>query len=140
MKDFHREPKPGVTLRHDHDRLERIYAELLESFKGGDWDDVRASWDHLDQGLRDHLLTEEQHVFPILRAAHPREVAELQHEHAELRRVLGELGVAVDLHMVRDDLASALIERLRAHAAREDSLAYRFADEAAAARAASSTT
>jgi len=131
--------KPGTALRLDHQRLETIYAELLESFAGGDWDDVRASWDHLDQGLRAHLLEEEQNVFPSLRLVEPVEVAELQREHAELRRVLGELGVAVDLHMVRDDLAKALIERLRAHAAREDALAYRFADEHASRVAASAS-
>ena len=59
-------------------------------------------------------------------------------EHARIRQLLGELGVGVDLHLVRLELAREFIDFLRAHARREEALLYRWAasDLNAAARAA----
>jgi hypothetical protein len=119
---------PRLMLRCDHDRLELLYAELLEAFHEGDWDEVGTVWTDFETRLRAHFAAEEEALFPRMREAHPEEVDALLRDHGDLRRLLAELGVDVDLHAVREDVAQALIARLRAHAKREDGIAYHWAD------------
>lgn len=49
-------------------------------------------------------------------------------EHAAFRKTLDELGVGVDLHAVKLDVAQEFVNALRAHARREDQLLYRWAE------------
>jgi hemerythrin superfamily protein len=121
--------RAGEALRRDHARLDRLYAELLDAYHEEKWSLVDEAWGPFESGLRAHMAAEETHVFPGLDELEPGEVAALRVEHAELRKLLGELGVAVELHAVRENVARALVDRLHAHAAREDRIVYRWADE-----------
>ena len=127
---------PGALLHADHERLDRLYVQLVDAFRGGDWDDVRIMWDAFESGLRAHMEAEERYVLPALREVDPAEADALRAEHDAVRARVAELGVAADLHMVKDDVAADLIDKLRAHARREDALAYRFADRSLSPEAA----
>jgi universal stress protein A len=120
----------GALLRRDHERLEETYEDLLAAYRSGDWEQVRAQWDLFEPAIRAHMDTEEHDVFPELRAVDHEEADALLADHAELRRLLGTLGVAVDLHAVPAADAQELIARLRAHGAREEALLYPWMDRA----------
>lgn len=118
----------GARLHAHHVELDRVFEQLLDAYRGGDWDDVRAMWTRFERDVRAHMAYEEEHVLPVLARVSADEAAALRSEHETLRRLLGELGVGVDLHMVKDEVAAELVATIRAHAAREDVLAYRVAD------------
>ncbi|MDB4939328.1 MAG: Universal stress protein family, partial [Labilithrix sp.] len=107
-----------------------IYDELLAAYRSGEWEQVRAQWDLFEPAIRVHMDAEEHDVFPELRAVDRGEADALLADHAELRRLLGTLGVAVDLHAAPAADAQELIARLRAHGAREEALLYPWMDRA----------
>ena len=115
-------------LVRDHERLDALFVQLLEAFREGDWDEVRAMWTRFDAGLSAHLGAEERYLLPLFAREEPGEAARLVVEHAAFRRALAELGVGVDLHAVSLEVASSFVESLRAHARREDRLFYRWAE------------
>jgi iron-sulfur cluster repair protein YtfE (RIC family) len=115
--------------RADHDALDRLFAELTEAF-GSDVPTEHARlWSALDERLRAHMELEEQYLLPRLALSHPDEARALRAEHDELRRLLLELGVGVDLHTTRADAVERFVAVLRGHARREDALLYRWADD-----------
>jgi hypothetical protein len=71
---------------------------------------------------------EERYVFPVFREVDPEEAEHLRSDHDQLRRRLDVLGVNVELHAVTPIDAEELIERLRAHRAREERLLYPWMD------------
>jgi nucleotide-binding universal stress UspA family protein len=115
---------PGDALRRDHARLDVVYHELLEAYGRDDWTYVRSRFDTFDAALRRHMEDEESDVLPAFSIAHPSEADDLRAEHVDLRRELDAFGVRVDLHAATLPEASRLIERMRAHAAREERLLY----------------
>lgn len=115
-------------LRAEHARLEVIYERLLEAYRAGDWNDVRAEWDRFEPALRAHMDLEEREVFPTFREVDPDEAEHLAAEHGTLRGKLEVLGVNVELHAVTPIDAEELVERLRAHRAREERLLYPWID------------
>ena len=66
----------------------------------------------------------ENDIFPTFRQANPTAAAELFAEHEELRKMLGTLGVGVELHTVTHVDAEELVRRLRDHGAREERILY----------------
>ena len=109
----------------DHRRLEGLFRELQVAFEmDAPTTELRALWSQLDSGLTAHMRAEEEIVLPELARIDPIEAAALRAEHDELRRLLLELGVGVDLHVVRERAARAFLDTLRAHAEREDELLY----------------
>jgi hemerythrin-like domain-containing protein len=125
-------PRDIESVRHllfgDHERLDALFVELIDTFREGDWDDVRAMWTQLDSGLVAHLEAEERHLLPLFARVEPAEAAALLAEHARFRTMLNELGVGVDLRSVSLAVADAFVDALRAHARREDELFYRWAE------------
>ncbi|MEW5742735.1 MAG: hemerythrin domain-containing protein [Myxococcota bacterium] len=115
----------------DHRELEALFQRLLDAFAANAREDTQALWTELQHRLISHLEAEEQLLFPHFAAVNPAEVEALKEEHRQLRRQLDELGVGVDLKLVRAEVAKAFIEALEAHACREDALLYQWADEAA---------
>lgn len=121
-------PSVRRLMTEDHARMEAVFEELQQAVAAGV--DVRTLgqlWTRFDRGLRAHLAAEEALLFPALVDAHPVEVAALLAEHEALRESLDELAVEVDLHVLRKATVDRLLERLRAHAAREDASVYPWA-------------
>jgi hemerythrin-like domain-containing protein len=120
----------ATLLRAEHARLEVIYERLLGAYRSGSWIDVAAEWERFEPALRAHMDLEERHVFPVFREVDPEEVEHLLRDHDQLRSRLEVLGVNVELHAVTPIDAEELIERLRAHRAREERLLYPWMDKA----------
>lgn len=122
-------PETWIDLRGrmiaDHHRLEALFRELQVAFElDAPTTELRALWSQLDGGLGAHMHAEEELVLPELARIDPDEAAALHAEHDDLRRRLLELGIGVDLHVVRERAARAFLDTLRSHADREDELLY----------------
>jgi hemerythrin-like domain-containing protein len=113
----------------DHERLERLFDELLEALRADARDDAAKLWDDFDSGLRAHLEVEEQEMLPGFAQVDVTEAAALRSEHDTIRDRLTELGVGVDLHETRAEIVDDFRKRLRAHAEREERLLYRWVRE-----------
>ena len=117
-----------VVLEEDHRTLDRLLDRLLAAVRADDTEAGQQTWTRFEKALLAHLDVEEMFVFPAIAAAHAEEVAGLRREHDALRRDLGTMGLAFELHTVRADAIERFCASLRAHAAREESLAYAAAD------------
>ncbi len=112
----------------DHQRLDGLFTELLDRFRDGDREGLRRTWTAFETGLLGHVTAEERYVMPLFARVQPGEASALIQEHAEIRRLLDVLGVGIDLHAVKLDVAQDLVDKLRAHAKREDGLLYAWAE------------
>lgn len=116
-----------TLLRHDHDRLDKLFEDLVAAFRADARDEAAQLWTAFDAGLLAHFDLEEKRVLPEFTKAYPVEAAALAREHTEIRALLDELGIGVDLHLTRADSVAHFVEVLKKHAKREDALMYRWA-------------
>ena len=123
----HRASLRGMLIQ-DHQRLERLFVDLLAAFNADAREDTSRLWGEFDSGLNTHMAFEERLLLPAFSADHPSEAQALLAEHEQIRRTLSELGVGLDLHLARTEVVSDFIARLRSHARREDELMYRWAE------------
>ena len=125
--------KPKSIVRDhflaDHRRLESIFERLLDAFEVNDRDEMRHLWTDLEHGLLAHLEAEETYLYPAFIAASGVQAMHLLADHDRFRERLAELGAALDLHLVRLDVARAFIAELQAHAEEEDRFLYQWADQ-----------
>jgi hemerythrin-like domain-containing protein len=124
---------PAATIRDrflaDHRRLEDLFEQLLDAFESGAREELSPLWTRFESDLGRHMDAEERFLLPAFAAINAKEAAAIRADHQKIRCQLAELGVGVDLHIVRLAVASELVEHLRAHAHREDKLLYQWADE-----------
>jgi hypothetical protein len=131
-RELDEEPDPGflepatmaVWLKADHDALAALTERALAIVEEGDTEEVRALLAEIEAKLVEHMDGEERDLIPRYAEDHPEEATALLAEHASFRRILIELGVAGDLHLVRLARVRELAEALKAHAKREDSGLY----------------
>jgi hemerythrin superfamily protein len=116
-------------LTADHLRLDALFDDVLKRLALDDRDETRAAWGDFEKGLLAHLEVEEKFILPRFERDHELEASVIRREHEDFRKKLTELGVMVDLHAIRMNIASDFIRALRDHARREDSLMYRWAQE-----------
>jgi hemerythrin superfamily protein len=127
-------PSPDRGPRHlllieDHRRLEGLFAEMLEAAEAGvDSRTLGVLWTRLERGVLAHLQGEESELFGALEGRHPEMIRALRKEHHQIRELLSELDVEVDLHFLRAPRVARFIALWRSHAAREDASLYRWAD------------
>lgn len=125
-------PHPATDLYtfmvRSHHHLDQLYAQLLAAMEANA-PDVRAIWTRFDHELLSHMEAEERFVLPAFARVDAKEAMAILNEHGAIRGQLLEIGVAIDLHLARYTRALDLVERLRAHAGREDHLLYRWADQ-----------
>lgn len=112
-------------LNQSHARLDRLFEAVLDAFQEGDRVDAAALWSEFETCLRNHFDFEDVHLLPSFRKVYPHEAEEIARE--RMRQTLAELGTGVDLHLTRADVVKEFLAQLRAHAAREDVLLYRWA-------------
>ncbi len=116
-------------LLEDHARLDALFTDLLACMRGDDREASARAWSEFDKGLLAHMAAEETLILLLFREVDPEEADAILADHSRFRAKLAELAVAVDLHFIRADMAEELVASLRAHAAREDALMYRWTDE-----------
>jgi hypothetical protein len=122
----------GAWLASDHDQIERLLVRLIEAFDTGDRDVAAAAFRDAERRVLDHFAIEDKVVLPELAPHYPEEAQAIAEEHRAMRAVLDEIGINVDLHAARASAIRALVDRLRAHARREEALLYRWIDRASA--------
>lgn len=121
--------RDDLLLPDHHRRLARMFQEVLTTAEGDDSRALCLGWARFDRELEAHLRAEERHLLPEFAKEYPDEAAALKREHEEIRRVVQEVGVGIELHQVRREIADALLDRLRTHAQREDALMYAWASK-----------
>jgi hemerythrin-like domain-containing protein len=116
-------------LTADHLRLDALFDDVLRRLALDDRDETRAAWNDFEKGLLAHLEVEEKFILPVFSVDHDVEARGIRAEHEAFRATLAKLGVMVDLHAIRMDVATGFVRALRDHARREDALMYRWAEE-----------
>jgi len=119
----------GQLLLSDHQRLDELFARLLDDVHCGDWTVCQATWNRFERELLQHLESEETFLLPRFEREYPEETAVLRVEHESIRRLLADMGIQVELHALREQHARHFVESLRGHAAREELLLYRWAND-----------
>src|SRR4029079_5605875 len=114
----------GQLLLRDHQRLEELMDGLLEDVHRGDWSVCQTTWTRFERQLIQHLEAEETFLLPTFEREYPDETTALRAQHANIRRLLADMGVRVELHTLREEHVRRFIESLQAHAAREEELLY----------------
>jgi hemerythrin len=118
-------------LDQDHRELSQLLWRLSQDARDPSGLALQATWRELEHRLLAHLDAEEQYLLPLVEASHPFQVECTRREHDEIRRLVAELGIAVELHAVRESAISELVRTIDEHAEREDRTLYRFAGEKA---------
>jgi hemerythrin superfamily protein len=111
-------------LSRDHERLDRLFRDLLSAFEADARIEEGRLWNEFDTDLRAHMQLEEEQLLPKFAEVNASEAAALRREHDVLRSKLLQLGVGVDLHCTRHSQVEDFVRELRAHAKREDELMY----------------
>jgi DNA polymerase III delta prime subunit len=121
------------SFRADHEILSTLASEILDAIIEGDPKRMPEAISVLQAAVAAHLDDEERELVPRYASFAPLDAARILEEHAEIRKVLAELDLESDLHLVRADAMAAFLAALEAHAARENAGMYRWASESAAA-------
>ena len=123
------EPKnPRVVLLEHHQRIEELLERLLAAVRADEREGAAKLLAQAEKAILTHLDVEEMFVLPALSATHAAEVERLRREHATIRHELGEMGLSMELHVLRASTVEAFCGSLREHAEREESLAYEQAE------------
>jgi iron-sulfur cluster repair protein YtfE (RIC family) len=123
----------AARLTQDHQDLDALLRCLAQDTKAPVPGALQATWATFEMKLIRHMQAEEQFLLPLLEASDPQEVLRIRLEHARIRDSLTELGLAVELHTVREANIKELIELLEGHAKHENSALYRLAGDKASA-------
>jgi uncharacterized protein (TIGR02284 family) len=117
----------SAVLTESHDELAKSAGRLLDFVKACDPTPARDEWNAFEPAVLRHLDAEEMFLLTAFERASPAEARVIRNEHAEIRRVLGEVGLAFDLHLVRIEQVERLQKLLAMHAARETASMYAWA-------------
>lgn len=121
----------AARLAQDHRELDAILRCLAQDAEAPCAGVLESTWDGFERRLIRHMQAEEQFLLPLVEASNPVEVARTLQEHAQIRDLIAELGVAIELHTVRASDIYRLIDLLRAHAKHEDEALYQLAGDKA---------
>lgn len=117
------------ALHEHHQRLQGLFDTLENRVHAGDFQAADEAWTELDRGLMAHLEAEEETMLPFFDQVDSAEAAAIRAEHAKMRSLFADLGVGMELHILREDRLKETLEFIRAHAAREEATLYRWADQ-----------
>ncbi|MEI8255444.1 MAG: hemerythrin domain-containing protein [Deltaproteobacteria bacterium] len=117
------------ALFAEHEYLDGLFNRLLQCVHQNDREALSQLWTVFEQVIRDHIGWEEAHLLPRYRLEQPDDAASIDADHARFRELIAEIGVAVDLHLIREDIVREMIDLLRSHARREEEQSHAWADE-----------
>lgn len=120
-----------TKLVHDHETLDALLAQLAEEAQDSDRPGLQATWNELESRLIAHINAEERYLLPLIEVDNPTEVAQTRREHIEIRDLIAELGLAIELHTAREPDIRRLVDLLRAHAKHEEAALYTLAGDKA---------
>jgi len=119
--------REALLLPDHHHRIEACLEELRSAARCDDRSAMQEAWDALENAVLIHIGAEEEHILPPFAEIYPEEAEAIRAEHDEIRRLLGDLGVSVDLKRLNAGVADELAARLREHTRREDGFLYPWA-------------
>jgi hypothetical protein len=127
----HAPPSPSIRehLLADHRALEQALERMVAAFEMNDRERIQRAYSAFEPRLLAHMDAEERYILPALLRVDEAEARAILDEHAHIRGRLMELGMGIDLRLVRLDMARDFQDELKAHAEREDALLYRWADQ-----------
>lgn len=117
------------ALHRDHQRLDDVFESLLNQMHAGDAEAARETWVRFERELLGHMEAEETELLPVLDRFDPEEAGTIRAEHLRIRALLAEMGVALELHTLREERVEAFVRALRQHAAHEEAGLYPWADK-----------
>ena len=107
----HEPTNPRVVLSEDHRRIDGLLDRLLGGVRADDREVTAKVLSKLERTLLNHINVEEMFVFPALAETHASEAERLGREHAKIRQALGELGLALELHVLRAEAVQRILHR-----------------------------
>jgi len=117
-----------ARLLADHHRdLDRQFEELVTRARAGDGGDLRCEWIAFERELLRHLDVEEAEILPGFAQHDPGGAQAILADHAAIRREVLEMGMSLDLHLVRAEAIEGFVRRLKEHARREEMTLYEWA-------------
>jgi hemerythrin-like domain-containing protein len=117
---------PNVLADH-HRKLDRQIEHLLARVRDADAADLRGEWSVFERALLRHLEQEEAEVLPGFARDDAADAREILADHAAIRGWLLEMGVNLDLHLLRAEEVERFVAQLRDHAKREEAALYAWA-------------
>lgn len=121
----------GQRLTREHQELDALYEDLANRVHCGDAATIDEAWGPMEARLRAHMDFEERELLPRFGELAPVTAQQIVGEHAQIRSALSEMGVAIELHALREEAVTDFLALLRAHGRREDETLYRWSSVAA---------
>lgn len=115
------------SLSQEHARLDAMLATVLELTHADVRPRLERQWAVFEESLLSHLEAEETLLLPVVAKHDGAFAARIRDEHTKIRALLGEIGVGLELHMVREERMHQLAQFLRDHAAMEEGPLYLWA-------------
>ena len=115
--------EPRVSLAKEHEVVLALSNDLLARAESGEWRLCDAVWDDFTRRLEAHMELEEKQLFPKLVAERPecqKDMEKLVLEHQEIRATMNRLGLAIQLHELRERHVRDLVTKLEHHAKAEN--------------------
>jgi len=120
-------PPPNVLAEH-HRELDACIERLIARVGDGDPTELRPEWSTFERALLRHLEQEEAEILPGFARDDPAGARAILAEHADIRGALLDMGVNLDLHLLRAEQVERFVGQLRAHAKREEAALYAWAE------------
>lgn len=117
------------ALSAEHEYLDGLFERLLKCAHQDDRESLLPLWSVFERVLLDHIDWEEANILPKYRVDHPADADAILADHARFRTLVAEIGVAAELHLLREDMVREMIDLLRSHAMREDGQFHEWAEE-----------
>ena len=115
-----------VLLEH-HRALETACEALLANTYGDDPRNLVFAYRSFERSMLEHLAAEDELILPAYAESAAADAQWIRDDHVAIRELLFQIGVDVELHIVRVETVKRLIEKLQAHAVREDAAMYPWA-------------
>jgi uncharacterized protein (TIGR02284 family) len=103
---------------------------IVEFVKADDVTCAREEWADLEELLLRHMEAEEMFLLPYFEQNRPGDCRQLRGDHADIRRRLGEIGLAFDLHTVRAEQVEELAAFMTRHVNEENASLYLWIENA----------
>ena len=117
---------PNILAEH-HRELDARIERLLARVRDGDPTELRPEWSAFERALLRHLEQEEAEILPGFARDNAAEARAILTDHAGIRGALLDMGVNLDLHLLRAEEVDRFVAQLRAHAKREETELYAWA-------------
>lgn len=121
-------PPSGHILYQHHREIEGACLALLGAGYSGEPGEIARAWGEIEHQLYDHMMAEEHFLFPAYQHDEPENAQALRDQHACLRELALEIGVAVQLGALRMEQIQRFVMGLRAHSRLEEMTLYWWAD------------